>query len=54
MNGINKMGGQGVPRYSPNKAHYNSIDCLRVLSCLGIMLMHIQANTEYHLSGNFF
>lgn len=54
MNGINKIGGQGVPRYSQNKAHYNSIDGLRALSCLGIILMHIQANTEYHLSANFF
>lgn len=33
--------------------HYNSIDGLRTLSCLGIILMHIQANTNYILQGNF-
>lgn len=33
--------------------HYNSIDGLRALSCLGIILMHIQANTKYHLGGSF-
>lgn len=33
------------------KKHYNSIDGLRTLSCLGIILMHIQANTKYCLSG---
>lgn len=37
-----------------SQTHYNSIDGLRALSCLGIILMHIQANTEYQLSGNFF
>ena len=33
--------------------HYKSIDGLRALSCLGIILMHIQANTKYHLGGSF-
>lgn len=33
--------------------HYDSIDGLRALSCLGIIMMHIQANTEYNLSGSF-
>ena len=33
--------------------HYNSIDGLRALSCRGIIMMHIQANTEYNLSGSF-
>lgn len=33
--------------------HYNSIDGLRVLSCLGIIAMHILCNTKYQLSGNF-
>lgn len=33
--------------------YYKSIDGLRALSCLGIILMHIQANTEYQLSGSF-
>lgn len=35
------------------KKHYNSIDGIRALSCLGIILMHIQANTNYALQGNF-
>lgn len=30
--------------------HYNSIDGLRALSCLGIVMMHIQANTRYNLA----
>ncbi len=33
--------------------HYSSIDGLRAISCLGIILMHIQANTNYTLQGNF-
>ena len=33
--------------------HYNSIDGLRALSCLGIVMMHIQANTRYNLAGTF-
>lgn len=33
--------------------HYNSIDGLRALSCLGIIIMHIQANAEYKLNGSF-
>lgn len=33
--------------------HFNSIDGLRALSCLGIIAMHILANTKYELSGNF-
>lgn len=33
--------------------HYSSIDGLRALSCLGIILMHIRANTNYNLGGNF-
>lgn len=33
--------------------HYCSIDGLRTISCLGIILMHIQANTNYHLKGSF-
>jgi peptidoglycan/LPS O-acetylase OafA/YrhL len=36
-----------------SKKHYNSIDGLRALSCMGIILMHIQANTNYILHGNF-
>ncbi len=33
--------------------HYDSIDGLRALSCIGIILMHVQANTNYNLGGNF-
>lgn len=33
--------------------HYDAIDGLRALSCLGIIVMHIQANTEYKLGGMF-
>lgn len=33
------------------KKHYPSLDDLRALSCIGIMMMHIQANTHYQLSG---
>lgn len=35
------------------KERYNSIDGLRVISCFGIIAMHILANTTYKLSGNF-
>ena len=38
---------------SLSKKYYNSIDGVRALSCLGIILMHIQANTNYTLQGNF-
>lgn len=31
--------------------HYGSLDGLRTISCLGIMMMHIQANTNYNISG---
>lgn len=31
--------------------HYTSLDGLRAISCIGIMLMHILANTRYELSG---
>ena len=33
------------------KKHYPSLDGFRALSCIGIMMMHIQANTHYQLSG---
>lgn len=45
------MGGGGSYLAQPN--HYNSIDGLRALSCLGIIMMHIQANTDYNLAGTF-
>lgn len=42
-------------KYNTSKCirHYNSIDGLRALSCIGIILMHIEANTEYKLEGSF-
>ncbi|MBQ7538020.1 MAG: acyltransferase [Treponema sp.] len=33
------------------KQHYPSLDGFRALSCIGIMMMHIQANTHYDFSG---
>lgn len=30
---------------------YENINCLRVISCFAIITMHIQANTEYQISG---
>lgn len=52
---VNKIGGgeKGETCQGLTKVHYDSIDGLRALSCLGIILMHIQANTEYQLSGSF-
>lgn len=38
---------------TPTQIHYNSIDGLRALSCLGIILMHIKANTNYQLGDSF-
>lgn len=42
-----------MKEYNLKKKHYNSIDGLRALACLGIILMHIEANTEYRLNGSF-
>lgn len=33
------------------KKYFPSIDGLRAFSCIGIMMMHIQANTNYQLNG---
>ena len=33
------------------KKHYYGIDWLRTMACIGIVMMHIQANNTYHLSG---
>ena len=33
------------------KKHYYGIDWLRAMACIGIVMMHIQANNTYHLSG---
>jgi peptidoglycan/LPS O-acetylase OafA/YrhL len=40
-----------IPTKKQNE-HYNSIDGLRALACLGIIMMHIQANTSYSIHGN--
>lgn len=34
-----------------NRKHYGTIDGMRTLSCFGIIAMHIQANTNYSISG---
>lgn len=31
--------------------HYGSLDGLRAISCIGIMMMHIQANTAFNIHG---
>lgn len=31
--------------------HYNGIEWLRVFACVGIVMMHVQANCNYHLTG---
>ena len=33
------------------RKHYYGIDWLRVMACIGIVMMHIQANNTYHLTG---
>lgn len=33
------------------KVHYRSLDGLRAAAAIGIILMHVQANTEYQISG---
>ena len=33
------------------KKHYYGIDWLRAMACIGIVMMHIQSNNTYHLSG---
>lgn len=33
------------------KKHYYGIDWLRTIACIGIVMMHIQANNTYHLTG---
>ncbi len=34
-----------------SKSYFSSLDGFRAFSCIGIMMMHIQANTHYALSG---
>lgn len=33
------------------KKHYGAIDGLRMVACLGIIMMHVRANTDYEISG---
>lgn len=33
------------------KHRYGSIDGLRVIACIGIVIMHIRANTNYEIDG---
>ena len=33
------------------KKHYYGIDWLRAMACIGIVMMHIQANNTYQLTG---
>lgn len=47
------MNNKNQNRTITSPEHYSSIDGLRALSCLGIIAMHILANTKYELSGNF-
>lgn len=34
-----------------NKKRYKSIDGLRAISCIAIIIMHIAANTKYNITG---
>lgn len=36
------------------KERYGAIDYLRVVACLGIVMMHIRANNEYEIAGYFY
>ena len=31
--------------------HYDAIDGLRTIACFGIVLIHVQANSSYNISG---
>ncbi len=33
------------------RKHYDAIDGLRTIACIGIVMMHIRANSTYALSG---
>lgn len=36
------------------KEHYGAIDGLRTIACIGIVMMHVKANTDYNISGFIF
>ncbi len=33
------------------KKHYDAINGLRTIACIGILMMHVRANTAYEISG---
>ena len=33
------------------RKHYGAIDGLRTIACIGILMMHVRANTRYAISG---
>ena len=33
------------------RKHYGAIDGLRTIACIGIMMMHVRANSGYEVSG---
>jgi peptidoglycan/LPS O-acetylase OafA/YrhL len=33
------------------RKHYDAIDGLRTIACIGIVMMHVQANNQYAISG---
>lgn len=35
------------------KEHYGAIDGLRTIACIGIVMMHVAANTDYSITGFF-
>lgn len=34
-----------------NKEHYKGIEFLRVLCCIGVIMTHVKANSNYHING---
>lgn len=36
------------------KEHYGAIDGLRTIACIGIVMMHVAANTDYSITGFFY
>ena len=36
------------------KEHYGAIDGLQTIACIGIVMMHVAANTDYSITGFFY
>lgn len=36
------------------KEHYGAIDGIRTIACIGIVMMHVAANTDYSITGFFY